>query len=232
MFRWYTNEFKYNLRDKLYITDVIDIFTCEDIISSHVRISYRFYQFVTTRYTTDFYIIKKLIASNMVSVNFLASENWCRRVHFESHLPERRVLSKFSAPHPSPPSWWTSAWLPMRIMREPGYDFNNKKMAESFTEYNMEFGFTILKKHVVVICWKHFIYLIMSRSKVEKSTKKGSLAYVQTSLQKMAELDEISRVQSHFSPHFLLIFLIYLARALAILCKLACKREWILFQDG
>ena len=30
----------------------------EDIISSHVRISYRFYQFVTTRYTTDFYIIK------------------------------------------------------------------------------------------------------------------------------------------------------------------------------
>ena len=37
----------------------------------------------------------------------------------------------------------------------------------------------------------------------------------------MAELDEISRVQSHFSPHFLLIFLIYLARALAILCKLA-----------
>ena len=26
-------------------------------ISSHVRISYRFYQFVTTRNTTDFYII-------------------------------------------------------------------------------------------------------------------------------------------------------------------------------
>ena len=37
----------------------------------------------------------------------------------------------------------------------------------------------------------------------------------------MAELDEISCVQSHFSTHFLLIFLIYLARALAILCKLA-----------
>ena len=58
MFRWYTNEFKYNLRDKLDITEIIDIFTCEDVISSHVRISYRFYQFVTTRYTTDFYIIK------------------------------------------------------------------------------------------------------------------------------------------------------------------------------
>ena len=61
MFRWYTNEFKYNLRDKRDITEIIDIFTCEDIISSHVRISYRFYQFVTTRYTTDFYIIKSII---------------------------------------------------------------------------------------------------------------------------------------------------------------------------
>ena len=40
------------------------------------------------------------------------------------------------------------------------------------------------------------------------------------SLQSMAELDEISRVQSHFSPHFLLTLLIYLAHALAILCKL------------
>ena len=51
------NEFKYNLRDKPDVTEIIDIFTCEDIISSHVRISYRFYQFVTTCYTTDFYII-------------------------------------------------------------------------------------------------------------------------------------------------------------------------------
>ena len=58
MFRWYTNEFKYNLRDKLDVSEIVDIFTCEDIISSHVRISYRFYQFLTTRYTTDFYIIK------------------------------------------------------------------------------------------------------------------------------------------------------------------------------
>ena len=33
IFRWYTNEFKYNLRDKLDITEIIDIFTCEDIIS-------------------------------------------------------------------------------------------------------------------------------------------------------------------------------------------------------
>ena len=56
MFRRYTNEFKYNLRDKLDITEIIDIIN-EDIISSHVRISYCFYQFVTTRYTTDFCII-------------------------------------------------------------------------------------------------------------------------------------------------------------------------------
>ena len=54
-----------NLRDKLDVSEIIDIFTCEDIISSHVRISYRFYQLVTTRYTTDFYIIKKL--SNLLS---------------------------------------------------------------------------------------------------------------------------------------------------------------------
>ena len=57
MFRWCTNEFKYNWRDKLDISEIIDIFTCQVIISSHVRISYRFYQFITTRYTTDFYII-------------------------------------------------------------------------------------------------------------------------------------------------------------------------------
>ena len=31
MFRWYTNESKYNLRDKRAITEIIDIFTCEDI---------------------------------------------------------------------------------------------------------------------------------------------------------------------------------------------------------
>ena len=68
MFRWYTNEFKYNLRDKLDVSEIIDIFTCEDI-SSHVRISYRFYQFVTTRYTTDFYIINIDIYS-LVSVVF------------------------------------------------------------------------------------------------------------------------------------------------------------------
>ena len=52
----------YNLRDKLDISEIIDIFTCdEDIISSYVRLSYCFYQFVTTRYTTDFYIIKIVI---------------------------------------------------------------------------------------------------------------------------------------------------------------------------
>ena len=37
-----------------------DIFLCEDIISSHVRIC-RLYRFVTTRYTTDFYIINCII---------------------------------------------------------------------------------------------------------------------------------------------------------------------------
>ena len=55
MFRWYTNEFKHSLRDKLDLSEIIDIFSSEDIITSHVKTSYRFYQFVTTRYTTDFY---------------------------------------------------------------------------------------------------------------------------------------------------------------------------------
>ena len=64
MFRLYTNEFKYNLRDKLDISGIIDFFTCEDIISLHVRISYRFYQFITTRYTTDFYIMKDNFVSS------------------------------------------------------------------------------------------------------------------------------------------------------------------------
>ena len=32
-------------------------------ISSHVRISYRFYQFVTTWYTTDFYMINNNVIS-------------------------------------------------------------------------------------------------------------------------------------------------------------------------
>ena len=68
MFPWCTNKFKYNLRDKLDITEIIDIFTCEDMISSHVRISYHFYQFVTTRYTTDFYIINCYISKTIHSV--------------------------------------------------------------------------------------------------------------------------------------------------------------------
>ena len=44
MFRKYTNEFRYNLRDKLDISAIIDIFTCEDIVP--------FLSIVTTRYIT------------------------------------------------------------------------------------------------------------------------------------------------------------------------------------
>ena len=39
-------------------------------ISSHVRISYRFYQFVTTRYTTDFYMINTVYLEQS-SVHFV-----------------------------------------------------------------------------------------------------------------------------------------------------------------
>ena len=44
-------------------------------------------------------------------------------------------------------------------------------------------------------------------------------------LQSMAELDEISGVQSRFLPHFLLIISIDLARALAILWKPGSSQE-------
>ena len=71
MFRWYTNEFKYNLRDKRDISEIIDIFPCEDIISSHARISYRFYQFVTTRYTTGFKLVRALWLVNLAGRTLL-----------------------------------------------------------------------------------------------------------------------------------------------------------------
>ena len=44
-------------------------------ISSHVRISYRFYEFVTTSYTTDFYIIKRLSPQHVGNNVFLAILN-------------------------------------------------------------------------------------------------------------------------------------------------------------
>ena len=74
-----TNEFKYNLRDKLDISEIIDIFTCENIISSHmphVRISYRFYQVVTTRYT----------------LNSLLTGTWCWSRSFLSYFYYNKTL--------------------------------------------------------------------------------------------------------------------------------------------
>ena len=40
----------------------------KSLISSHVRISYCFYQFVTTQYTTDFYIVKNYMFQAQVLV--------------------------------------------------------------------------------------------------------------------------------------------------------------------
>jgi len=37
MFRWYINEFKYNLRDKLDTSEIIDIFTSEDVESTPLK---------------------------------------------------------------------------------------------------------------------------------------------------------------------------------------------------
>ena len=63
------------LRDKLDISEIIDIFTCEEIISSHVTISCRFYRSLTTRYTTDFYIVK-MYDSNDRTVAFASKSNF------------------------------------------------------------------------------------------------------------------------------------------------------------
>ena len=38
----------------------------------------------------------------LLGVKFLASENWCGRVHFGGHSPEWRVLAKFSVQPCSP----------------------------------------------------------------------------------------------------------------------------------
>ena len=94
MFRWYTNYYKHNLRDKLVISEIIDIFTCEDIISSQVRISYRFYEFVTTRYTTDFYIIS--IFSQLVGNKMAIAEG--RKCSSETqNVPAGRVIKVVEA---------------------------------------------------------------------------------------------------------------------------------------
>ena len=61
MFRSYTN--KKGQNGSKHHSSEMDIFT------SHVRISYRFYQFVTTRYTTDFYIIKSILQVLIFIVN-------------------------------------------------------------------------------------------------------------------------------------------------------------------
>ena len=48
MFRSYTNELKYNLRDKLDISEIIDILTCEDMENmppeSRTSFWYEFYE--------------------------------------------------------------------------------------------------------------------------------------------------------------------------------------------
>ena len=50
-------------------------------ISSHVRISYRFYQFVTTGYTTDFYIMKQNIPVFFFSIAHLFTCRSCNLLH-------------------------------------------------------------------------------------------------------------------------------------------------------
>ena len=63
-------------------------------ISSHVRISYRFYQFVTTRYTTDFYIIKNSKKRDQSLLTFLRRKDEEDNPKGET-LPEDMRLFRF-----------------------------------------------------------------------------------------------------------------------------------------
>ena len=60
-------------------------------ISSHVRISYRFYQFVTTRYTTDFYIIKVIPFSEGFKRNYIYQLFTEVEVDSGGYLPSRKA---------------------------------------------------------------------------------------------------------------------------------------------
>ena len=72
------------------------IFTCEDIISSHVRISCRLYQLVTTLYTTDFYVVErdwtvlkyagKWILDKVTCFALRAIKAWCTAAVESVHL--------------------------------------------------------------------------------------------------------------------------------------------------
>ena len=92
------DDFKYNLRDKLGICEIIDVFTCDGIISAHVRISYCFYKIVTTRYTTDFYIIIDhifgLISHGMSCVIIYEAFDLSRSFIVAVENEARRICSK------------------------------------------------------------------------------------------------------------------------------------------
>ena len=63
----------------------------KSLISSHVRISYRFYQFVTTRYTTDFYIIKVIPFSERFKRNYIYQLFTEVEVDSAGYLPSRKA---------------------------------------------------------------------------------------------------------------------------------------------
>jgi len=58
MFRSYTNEFKYNLRDKLDISEIIDMFTSEDMENTPLESRMWF----GMNFTSDVFSIKTLVS--------------------------------------------------------------------------------------------------------------------------------------------------------------------------
>ena len=66
MFRSYTNEFKYNLRDKLDISEIIDIFTSEDMKFPD---TYELYQWFIFQLNARVYMIKTHFLMDVIVVS-------------------------------------------------------------------------------------------------------------------------------------------------------------------
>ena len=82
MFRWHTNEFNYNLRDKRDITEIIDIFTCEDIVSFLSICYHSLYHWLLDNKFTYYILISELHLST-VTVCDKVSNFYCIQIaHF------------------------------------------------------------------------------------------------------------------------------------------------------
>ena len=99
MFRWYTNEFKYNLRDKLDINEIIDKLTCE--IMENKPLGSRMYFLWILRVV--YFSVKHPCLYNKVSYKELLDQSECRKLFAQLwndtktlYKPLEAVYIKFS----------------------------------------------------------------------------------------------------------------------------------------